>query len=277
MSRYISFRRPDGRVSWGRVDGDLVHDGASVAATLASGIRAGALDMVPDATAPLRLDELELLPVIPEPRKIICIGVNYRAHRDEAGREPTAAPTVFTRFADTQIGHGAPALKPAISEQFDYEGELALVIGRPAHRLRRDEAAHAIAGYSIYNDFSVRDWQRKSSQWTPGKNFPGTGGFGPMLVTPDEVGDVSSLRLETRVNGEVRQSASVADLIFDIPEILEFVTAFTALEPGDVVVTGTPAGVGMFMDPPRLLDDGDVVEVEISGLGVLRNPVREVA
>jgi 2-keto-4-pentenoate hydratase/2-oxohepta-3-ene-1,7-dioic acid hydratase in catechol pathway len=276
MSRYISFRRTDGTVSWGRVEGELVHDGSGVAATLASAIRAGALGQVPDAREPLRLPEVELLPVIPEPRKIVCIGVNYRAHRDEAGREPNAAPTVFTRFADTQIGHGAPALKPAISDQFDYEGELALVIGRAAHRLRREQAWDAIAGYSIYNDFSVRDWQRKSTQWAPGKNFPGTGGFGPMLVTPDEVGDVSSLRLETRVNGEVRQSASVADLIFDIPEILEFVTTFTALEPGDVVVTGTPAGVGMFMDPPRLLSDGDVVEVEISGLGVLRNPVREV-
>lgn len=276
MTRFVSFRTPDGSESWGRLDADGVHDGSAVAPTLAAAIRDGRLDG-PFPSDAVALDAVELRPVIPAPAKVICIGVNYRAHREETGREPNAAPTVFTRFADTQIAHGDDASKPAISDTFDYEGELALVIGRPVHRARADEALAAIAGYAIYNDFSVRDWQRKSTQWIPGKNFPGTGGFGPALVTPDEVGELSRLHLETRVNGEVRQSSSVGDLIFSVPEILEFVTAFTPLAPGDVVVTGTPGGVGAFMDPPAYLRDGDVVEVEITGLGVLRNRVREVA
>ncbi len=162
---------------------------------------------------------------------------------------------------------------PAVSEQFDYEGELALVIGKPASRVAEADAWEYVAGYAAYNDFSVRDWQRATTQWTPGKNFAGTGAFGPYLVPAADLGDVTALGLQTRVNGEIRQKASLADLYFTIPQLLAYITAFTPLAPGDVVVTGTPGGVGLFMQPTGLLKAGDVVEVEITGLGVLRNTV----
>ncbi|MGB9036812.1 MAG: fumarylacetoacetate hydrolase family protein, partial [Paeniglutamicibacter sp.] len=179
-------------------------------------------------------------------------------------------------FADSQMGHLQPALKPASTEQFDYEGEMALVIGKEAYRVSEDEAWDHIAGYAAYNDFSVRDWQRAASQWTPGKNFPGTGAFGPYLVPAQVLGDVTKLTLQTRVNGEVRQKASVADLYFTIPQLIAYITGFTRLSPGDVIVTGTPGGVGLFT-PEGLLSAGDVVEVEITGLGILRNTVVDAA
>jgi 2-keto-4-pentenoate hydratase/2-oxohepta-3-ene-1,7-dioic acid hydratase in catechol pathway len=221
----------------------------------------------------LGVDQVEFLPVIIDPRKILCIGVNYRAHQEETGKEPPSAPTVFTRFADSQMGHLRPAVRPESTTQFDYEGELALVIGKPAHRVSEEQAWDVIAGYAPYNDFSVRDWQRAASQWIPGKNFPDTGAFGPYLVPASDIPDVSALTLETRVNGEVRQSASLSDLIFAIPQLIAYVSGFTPLGPGDIIVTGTPGGVGLFMDPQGLLSHGDVVEVEISGLGLLKNEV----
>jgi 2-keto-4-pentenoate hydratase/2-oxohepta-3-ene-1,7-dioic acid hydratase in catechol pathway len=150
---------------------------------------------------------------------------------------------------------------------------LAVIIGAPAFRVGKAEALDVVAGYSVYNDFTVRDWQRHTTQWIPGKNFPGTGAFGPALVSKDEVADPRDLTLTTRVNGEIRQLAAVSDLIFDIPELIEYITQFTALHPGDVIVTGTPGGVGQFMDPPTFLQDGDVVEVDIPGIGTLRNAV----
>jgi 2-keto-4-pentenoate hydratase/2-oxohepta-3-ene-1,7-dioic acid hydratase in catechol pathway len=219
------------------------------------------------------LDAVELLPVIPDPSKILCAGVNYRAHRDEAGRTEATYPTIFTRFADSQIAAGAPAIRPASSEKFDYEGELAVVIGTPGAHIAKSDAMAYVAGYACYNDFTVRDWQRHTSQWTPGQNFPGTGAFGPWMVTPDEIDDVHALKLETRVNGEIRQSAPVADLIFSIPRLIAYISAFTPLAPGDVLVTGTPGGVGMFREPPVFLEPGDVVEVEIDSVGLLRNAV----
>ena len=208
------------------------------------------------------------------------------SHRSRAGdvtlvdlAERTGAPSLAEAIAVgtllEQIPAGEDAIKPSFSDQFDYEGELALIIGAPAFRVKREDAASVIAGYSIYNDFSVRDWQRAASQWMPGKTFPGTGGFGPWFVPADQMGDVTQLSLETRVNGEVRQSASLADLVFDIPFLIEYVSTFTPLSPGDVIVTVTPGGVGLFMEPSGLLNDGDVVEVEVSGIGVLRNTVRE--
>jgi len=282
MTKFASYVRADGTESWGRVEGDAIHDAGpgagDVAATLADAIAEGHLEQAQTLSGfELAADSVTLLPVIPQPGKIICVGVNYRSHQDEIGKPAPGAPTIFARYADSQIAHDAPALKPAFSDQFDYEGEVALVIGAPAHRVSKVDAWTHIAGYAVYNDFSVRDWQRASSQWLPGKTFPGTGGFGPYLVTADEVGDVTELQLETRVNGEVRQSAAVSDLVFDIPTIIEFVTTFTPLAPGDVIVTGTPGGVGLFMDPPGFINDGDIVEVEVTKLGVLRNVVREVA
>ncbi|MDR7310330.1 2-keto-4-pentenoate hydratase/2-oxohepta-3-ene-1,7-dioic acid hydratase in catechol pathway [Nocardioides luteus] len=277
MSQFVSYLRPDQTIAWGRLEDETIYDATSQAPSLAAAIAAGALPGLAGHTEnPVALDDVELAPVIPEPGKIICIGVNYRSHQDEIGKAAPEAPVVFARYADSQMGHGADALKPASSAQFDYEGELALVISEPAHKVAREDAYDHVAGYAVYNDFSVRDWQRAASQWLPGKTWPGTGGFGPALVTPDEVGDVTELEVTTRVNGEVRQKGKVADLINDIPAIIEYVTTFTPLSPGDVIVTGTPGGVGLFMDPQGFIVDGDVVEVEITRLGTLRNTVRDV-
>jgi 2-keto-4-pentenoate hydratase/2-oxohepta-3-ene-1,7-dioic acid hydratase in catechol pathway len=220
------------------------------------------------------LSAVEVLVPIANPGKVICVGVNYRSHRDETGHKENEYPTLFTRFADTQMPHEAVAIRPTVTSRFDYEGELAVIIGRPAHHVGAEQAWDHVAGVSVYNDFTVRDWQKHSSQWTPGKNFPATGGFGPTLVTLDEIEDFDALRLTTRVNGEVRQNAPLADLIFGVPALISYISTFTALSPGDVIVTGTPGGVGQFMDPPVFLDDGDVVEVEVSGIGTLRNLVR---
>lgn len=276
MSKFVSYYRPDGTTAWGRLDGETVYDATTLAPSLAQAIADGPLRRLADhAEQPVPLADVRLAAVVPDPRKIICIGVNYRSHQDEIGKAAPTAPVVFARYADSQMGHGDDARKPAVSEQFDYEGEIALVIGRPAHRVAKADAYDHVAGYAVYNDFSVRDWQRAASQWLPGKTWPGTGGFGPYLVTPDEVGDVTELELTTRVNGEVRQRGKVADLINDIPSIIEYVTAFTPLAPGDVIVTGTPGGVGLFMEPPGFVVDGDVVEVDAGILGTLRNTVRE--
>jgi 2-keto-4-pentenoate hydratase/2-oxohepta-3-ene-1,7-dioic acid hydratase in catechol pathway len=212
-------------------------------------------------------------PVIPDPAKVICVGVNYRSHRDEAQRTEIGYPTIFFRFADTQIGHDRPVQIPARTKCFDYEGELAVVIGKPCRDVAEGDALQVVAGYACYNDLSARDWQRHASQWGPGKNFPGTGAFGPYLVTSDEVPDPASLDLVTRVNGEQRQSASTGDMLFSVPSLIAYVTAFTPLDAGDVLVTGTPGGVGLFMDPPTFLSPGDVVEVGISGIGTLRNRI----
>lgn len=277
--RYASFVTPDGSDTWGAAQDDDLLDlgptGLALAPTLREAIRDGLLgsSIATEGAPSYPVSEVVFLPVIPDPGKIICIGVNYRSHQEEVGKPPPAAPTVFTRFADSQMGHGQPAVKPSTTTQFDYEGEMALVIGKPAHLVAEADAWDVIAGYAPYNDFSVRDWQRAASQWTPGKNFPDTGGFGPFLVPAAEVADITALKLTTRVNGEVRQSASVADLVFDIPRLIAYVSGFTPLSPGDVIVTGTPGGVGLFMDPPGLLSAGDVVEVEITGLGVLSNTV----
>lgn len=278
---YVSFTTPDGAATWGVALDGRVHDlgptGANVAETLKDLVADGrfgtlAEEQVREAPA---FDEADvaLLPPITEPGKILCIGVNYVSHQQETGRTNQKAPTVFIRFADSQMGHNAPALMPASTTQYDYEGEMALVIAKDAYRVSADDAWGYVAGYAAYNDFSVRDWQLAATQWTPGKNFPGTGAFGPYLVPAADLGSIDELKLETRVNGEVRQSASVADLYFSIPQIIEYLTAWTKLSAGDVVVTGTPGGVGLFMEPKGFLSPGDVVEVEITRLGTLTNTV----
>jgi 2-keto-4-pentenoate hydratase/2-oxohepta-3-ene-1,7-dioic acid hydratase in catechol pathway len=220
------------------------------------------------------LDRVSLLPVIPNPDKILCVGLNYATHVAETRRPESKYPSIFTRFSDTQVGHGAPVLRPTFSERFDWEGELAVVIGRGGRHIPQTHALDHVAGYSCYNDVSVRDWQRHTHQFTPGKNFPGTGAFGPWLVTTDEIPDVTALTVTTRVNGKVMQQASVKDLIFPVPVIIEYVSTFTPLAPGDVIATGTPGGVGDRREPPLYLKDGDTVEVEIDRIGVLRNSVQ---
>jgi len=280
---YASFVTADGASTWGVVVDDTVYDlgpsGAGLAETLRAAIERGVFGNVgedyKDAPAHAK-DSVTWLPPVTNPQKVICIGVNYRSHQEEAGKAAPAAPTVFTRFADSQMGHEQPAEMPASTGKFDYEGEVALVIGSECHHVSEEDAYSVVAGYAPYNDFSVRDWQLQASQWIPGKNFPGTGGFGPELVPASDIEDVTALTLECRVNGEVRQHAPVSDLIFSIPQIIAYVTGFTRLYPGDVIVTGTPGGVGLFMEPSGLLSEGDVVEVEVTGMPVLRNTVVRV-
>ena len=223
--------------------------------------------------AELSWADVTLLPVIPDPSKILCIGLNYHKHKIETGRQDADHPTVFTRFADSQVAHGQPMVKPASSDQFDYEGEMAIVIGRGGRNIPIESALDHIAGYACYNDGSIRNWQRHTSQFTPGKNFPATGGFGPYMVTPEEVGDYKNLPIQTRLNGKIVQEASLADLIFPLEDLISYCSAFTPLSPGDVIVTGTPGGVGDRRDPPVYMFDGDVIEVNIGHLGTLVNPI----
>lgn len=211
--------------------------------------------------------------VIPAPGKVICVGLNYKTHVAETKRPDSEHPSLFLRFADSLAAHGDEVLRPEFSERFDWEGELAFVIGKGGRHIAAEDAFEHIAGYTCFNDVSVRDWQRHTHQFTPGKNFPGTGPLGPYLLTRDEVPDVTKLSLQTRLNGQVVQNASLADLIFDIPTIVAYVSRFTPLSPGDVIATGTPGGVGDRREPPLYMKEGDVVEVEITGLGVLRNPI----
>ena len=221
----------------------------------------------------LAWSDVTLLPVIPDPSKILCIGLNYQEHKIETGRPDEDHPTVFTRFADSQVAHGQPMVKPAASERFDYEGEMAIIIGRGGRNIAIENALDHIAGYACYNDGSIRNWQRHTSQFTPGKNFPATGGFGPYMVTSDEVGDYKTLPIQTRLNGEIMQDASLADLIFPLEDLISYCSAFTALSPGDVIVTGTPGGVGDRRDPPVYMFAGDVVEVDIGRIGTLKNSI----
>ena len=225
-------------------------------------------------TAPrVALSEVQLLPPITNPEKIICVGLNYESHRKETGRPEVEFPTLFTRFANSQIGDGDAMWRPAESTSFDYEGELAVIIGSGGWKIPEDKALEHVAGYSCYNDGSVRDWQRHTSQFTPGKNFRHTGPFGPWLVTTDEIPDPSTLTLTTRLNGEVMQHATTDLLIFTIPVLINYISRFTRLEPGDVIVSGTPGGVGFKRDPQVFMKPGDVVEVEISKIGILKNPI----
>ena len=223
--------------------------------------------------AELGWEDITLLPVIPDPGKILCIGLNYQKHKEETGRPDVGYPTIFTRFADTQVGHGQPLIKPSVSDRFDYEGEMAVIIGRGGRNIEKSEALKHVAGFACYNDGSIRDWQKHTSQFTPGKNFPSTGGFGPYMVTLDEVGDYRLLPIQSRLNGKIMQEASLSELIFPVEELISYCSNFTFLKPGDVIVTGTPGGVGDRREPPVYMFAGDILEVEIGSLGTLSNPV----
>ena len=221
----------------------------------------------------LSFSDIIFLPVIPDPEKIMCVGLNYVEHKKETGRPDVDNPTIFTRFADSQVAHMQPMIKPDNSDRFDYEAEMAIIIGKGGRFISEDEALSHIAGYACYNDGSIRNYQRHTSQYTPGKTFPGTGGFGPYMVTPSEVGDYRKLPIELRLNGNIMQKATLADLIFPIPRLISYISEFTALSSGDVIVTGTPGGVGDKRKPPVYMVPGDIVEVDIGMLGVLRNPI----
>lgn len=229
------------------------------------------------ANAPaVDLSKVTLLPPLSHPEKIICIGLNYKDHSAESGFKQPEYPTVFGRFNSSLIAHGAPILRPSFSEQLDYEGELAAIIGTAARDVSEADALNHVVGYSIFNDGSIRDYQFKSPQWTPGKNFDDTGAFGPDFVTADALPPgCEGLRLQTRLNGQVVQDASISDMVFSVARLISLLSQFMTLKPGDVIVTGTPSGVGLARKPPLWMKDGDTVEVEIDGLGVLQNPVRD--
>lgn len=255
----------DGATDWASTRAILATDApardalAERAAELAGGAHA------------LRLDELRLGPPVPDPQKIICLGLNYRDHADESEMKLPAAPMLFAKFASSLAGPDDPVELPPASRKVDYEAELAVVIGRRAKHATPADALDVIGGVMAFNDLTARDIQHETSQWTAGKAIDGFAPCGPALVTPDELGDLQRLRLSARVNGETVQDATTADMIFPIADTIAFITRTLTLEPGDVIATGTPSGVGVSRDPQLLLHDGDVVEVELEGVGVLRN------
>jgi 2-keto-4-pentenoate hydratase/2-oxohepta-3-ene-1,7-dioic acid hydratase in catechol pathway len=270
--------------TWGTIEGESALDLGSVLGDrfpdLKSLIAQGGYREAQDASASAprySLEDLEWLPVVPNPEKLFCVGLNYEMHRKETGRAEVSHPTIFIRFANTQTGHLSDIVRPGVSTQLDFEGELALIIGKHGRYISRDRAFDHIAGYACYNDGSVRDWQHHTHQFTPGKNFPGTGSFGPWMVTPEELPNLGARAIMTRLNGEIVQQAMLGQMIFDIPTLVEYCSSFNPLEPGDVIVTGTPGGVGVKRVPPLWMKPGDVVEVEIEGIGVLRNGIADEA
>lgn len=269
----------DGRPSYG-----VIHDGEVFEANedfrrrfsdLRAVLAADALGELAHATrdAPLAADAVLFRPPVPNPDKIFCIGVNYRPHLEEMGRETSRHPVIFMRTAGSLVGHEQAIVRPAASDSLDYEGEVAIVVGRRGRHIRREDAYAYVAGLSAFMDGSVRDFQRHTSQFTPGKNFNASGAMGPWLVTPDEWPPVEGIRLQTRVNGEPVQQGRLDELIFDVPALLEYLSTFAELLPGDVIATGTPGGVGAARTPPVWLAPDDEVEVDIAGLACLRNRV----
>jgi len=267
----------DGRRSWGLVEGDTVSDLAAVLpdcptveAAIARGLGAGMA--LPDASRHA-LSAIRWEQPVSRPERIICCGLNYRDHVAEAStRGMPDVPSLFLRTLRSMTAHEGPIVRPHVSDHLDYEGELCVVIGKPGRNLSRENALDHVFGYTCFNDGSVRDFQKKYKA-VAGKNFPSTGGVGPWIVTPDDMPDPKNLGLRTRLNGETVQETNTSKMIFDIREILATVSVFDELRPGDLVMTGTPEGVGQGRTPPLWMKPGDVVEVEIDGIGVLRNTV----
>jgi 2-keto-4-pentenoate hydratase/2-oxohepta-3-ene-1,7-dioic acid hydratase in catechol pathway len=230
------------------------------------------------AGAPIDERDIEFLPPLGQPPKIICVGLNYAEHSREGGFEPPTYPTIFGRFNSSLVGHRQPLVRPRVSQQFDYEGEMVAVIGRGGRHIPKASALEHVIGYSIFNDASVRDYQLRTPQWTIGKNFDGTGAFGPWLITADELPPgASGLKLQTRLQGQIVQSASTSDLIFDVATLVSLLSVAFTLECGDVIVTGTPSGVGVARKPPLFMKPGETCEVEIEGIGTLINPIADEA
>ena len=239
-------------------------------------LEAGALSSLPQEcgdSADIALQDVDYAPTITNPKKILCVGLNYKAHQEETGRGGEGFPTIFVRFAAAQVAHQKPIIRPKESQSLDFEGEIAMIIGRPGRRIDRESALSHVAGFGIYNDGSVRDYQRHTSQFTPGKNFACTGGFGPWMMTSDESGDLSEMEITTRLNGEVMQNAKADLLVHGFEELIEYCSTFVELEPGDVIVTGTPGGVGVARNPPIFMDEGDLIEIEVAPIGTLSNKV----
>ncbi len=286
--KLLSFEHA-GRASWGAVVGDHVADlgrafpqYSTLQSYLAAGRTGQAAADAASVAADLPLSAIRYLPVIPQPEKIVCAIRNYHDHHREvvaAGldRELSAFPPIFLRTWRSQTAHGAPIVRPHCSDSLDWEGELAVVIGKAGRNIPKERAHEHIAGYSIYNDASIREWQFHAKAIAAGKNFEDTGAFGPWLVTADEIAPERALKLETRLNGKVMQTTSTDDMIFSVAQQIEYASTIFTLVPGDVIVTGTPGGVGWSKKPPLFMVPGDVVEVEIEAIGVLRNPIVQAA
>jgi len=273
----MSFER-NGTLGWGADLNGEISDLSQLAPDLKAALELGVLPR--DAAAARKQGTaveqggLNWLPPVPNPKRILCIGLNYVAHREETGRRPTEYPTIFTRYPSSIAGHGHTLLLPPESECFDFEGELAVVMGRQGRRIAQADALSHVAGYSCFMDGSIRDFQLHTGQYAPGKNFDRSGAFGPWLVSADEIHDPNGGHaLVTRLNGDVVQQATTAQMIFPVPELISYISTFTTLEPGDVIATGTPGGVGFKRTPPLYLKDGDRLEVEIAGIGTLSNSI----
>jgi len=245
--------------------------------TLDDLVRNGGLALAGEALkagAPVDLSSVTCLPPLTRAGKILCVGLNYADHAAESAMEAPEFPTVFARFNTGLVGNGEPLICPEVSDKFDYEGEMVVVIGKAGRNISEEDALDHVAGYSIFNDGSIRDFQLRTPQWTVGKNFDGTGGFGPVFVTADELPEGGTgLHIETRLNGQVMQSASTSDLIFDVRRLISMISVAMTLEAGDIIVTGTPSGVGAARRPPVFMKPGDICEIEIERIGTLRNPV----
>ncbi len=277
--KFINYKK-DGVTALGAMDGAKLYGGETELDL--SALVAGGEGELQTAYKKLLAGEeldpsgIEFLPPFPTPEKIICVGLNYKDHAAESGFQTPAYPALFSRFSSSLIGHLAPIIRPNVSEQLDYEGELVAIIGKAGRDITPGRALEYIAGYSIFNDASVRDYQFKSAQWMIGKNFDSTGAFGPAFVTAEELpSGAKGLRIITRLNGTVLQDASTDDLIFDIATLVSLLSEAMVLRPGDVIVTGTPSGVGFARTPKIFMRPGDVCEVEIEGIGLLSNPVVE--
>ena len=281
--KLISYRRQDAlHIGVLTPDGVVEIDDPSVPGELGAALLAGAdlhtaaSQAVASQGPRLDLASLDLLPVVPRPSKVLCIGLNYFSHAKEAGLDKPAYPMVFMRGPSSLVAHGKPAIRPAVSESFDFEAELAVVIGKPMRRATAQTALDCVFGYSCFNDMSLRDYQRKTSQYTMGKNFDATGAFGPCLVTADELPPgASGLSIQGRLNGTVMQRSNTSDMIWGVADTIVLLTECMTLEPGDVIIMGTPGGVGAARKPPVWMKHGDVFEVEIEQIGVLSNSIRD--
>jgi acylpyruvate hydrolase len=275
--RFTTYLR-DGQPRLAVVDGTHAIDlAADLRGELQSGrdLLAAGRDAIASGAPRLPLASLAFAPLVPEPGKTICLGLNYFDHAKEGGRDKPEYPWFFFRGKSSLMGHGQSGVCPKVSSRFDYEAELAVVIGKTVPRhVKREDALQYVFGYSCFNDMSVRDYQKRTPQWTIGKNFDATGGFGPVIVTADELPPgASGLRIRSRLNGTVMQDADTSDMIFAVDETIALLAECMTLEPGDVIVMGTPAGVGQARTPPVWMKAGDVIEIEIDKIGVLRNPI----
>ncbi|MFZ4471336.1 MAG: fumarylacetoacetate hydrolase family protein [Limnohabitans sp.] len=246
---------------------DLICTPGGLAAANAAALKA-------PASTVQTMASVTMLPLIPNPGKIVCMGLNYADHAKEGGNARPEYPSFFLRGNSSMVGHNQAIVRPKASTQLDYEAELAVIIGKQARHLSAENALDCIAGYSCFNDGSIRNYQRKSSQWTIGKNFDATGPFGPCLVTPDELPPgAAGLRIQSRLNGKVMQDANTDVFLWNVVEALRIITECMTLEPGDVIITGTPAGVGYARTPPVWMAPGDICEIEVEGVGILSNPI----